>query len=85
MASRWKPGHGSGDPEMPACGEPKYGASPVLTALMFPRVYSVFFKRKNKYSGFTRKNEVIDIYHTLHMLYIDVYVHGEGDIYYRID
>ena len=43
VASRWKPGHGSGDPEMPARGEPKYGASRVLTALMFPRVYSVLF------------------------------------------
>lgn len=43
VASRWRPGRGSGDPEMPACGEPKYGAAPVLTALMFPKVYSVFF------------------------------------------
>lgn len=49
VASRWKPGHGSGDPEMPARGEPKYGASRVLTALMFPRVYSVFFLREKSY------------------------------------
>lgn len=35
------------DPEMPACGEPKYGAAPVLTALTFPKVYSVFFRKKS--------------------------------------
>lgn len=46
VASRWRPGRGSGDPEMPACGEPKYGAAPVLTALTFPKVYSVFFLEK---------------------------------------
>ena len=38
----WEPGHGSGDPEMPACGGPKYGTSHIPTALIFPRVYPVF-------------------------------------------
>lgn len=42
MVSRWQPGHGSGDPEMPACGGPKFGTSHILTPLIFLRVYSVF-------------------------------------------
>lgn len=46
MVSRWELGHGSKDPEMPACAGPKFGASHIFPEQIFPESLFSFLKRK---------------------------------------